>query len=143
MKRQWIVVALVALAGCSFAGLLAYRRAIRQPTFSNAVSFASSAAGKGPCVDFHDAKTHLGETACVSGRVARVFTSRGGNTFLDFCADYRSCPFTTVIFSSDRTHFGNLDTLAGRRVEIEGPITSYQGRAEIVIRDPKQVRVLP
>jgi len=33
--------------------------------------------------------------------------------------------------------------LGGRQVEIAGQIASYQGRAEIVIHDPKQVRVLP
>ena len=73
----------------------------------------------------------------------RVFASRAGNTFFDFCADYRTCAFTSVVFSADRTKFGDLTTLAGRRVELEGPITAYQGRAEIIIHDPHQLRVLP
>lgn len=96
-----------------------------------------------PCVDFRDAGSHLGEAACISGRVLRVFTSRAGNTFLDFCPDYRTCPFTTVIFSSDRSKFGDLARLEGRQVEIRGAITTYQGRAEIIIHDPQQIRVLP
>lgn len=69
-----------------------------------------------------------------------MFTSRGGNTFLDFCSDYRKCPFTAVVFASDRSKFGNLGALGGRQVEIEGLIGVYQGRAEIAIRDPEQLR---
>jgi hypothetical protein len=73
----------------------------------------------------------------------RVFTSRGGNTFLDFCEDYRDCPFTSVIFSSDKNKFGDLASLAGRQIEIRGPIAVYQGRPEIIIRDPEQIRLAP
>jgi DNA/RNA endonuclease YhcR with UshA esterase domain len=95
------------------------------------------------CVDFHDAAPHAGETGCVSGRVVRVFASRGGNTFLDFCEDYRDCPFTSVIFSSDKSKFGDLASLAGRQIEIRGPITVYQGRPEIIIHDSEQIRLAP
>jgi hypothetical protein len=94
-------------------------------------------------VDLRDAASHTGETGCVSGRVLRVFVSRGGNAFLDFCSDYRKCPFTSVIFSADRNKFGDLTALGGRDVEIQGLITVYQGRAEIVIHDPQQIRVSP
>jgi len=94
-------------------------------------------------VDFHDAGPHAGETGCVSGRVLKVFTSRSGNTFLDFCEDYRDCPFTSVIFSSDKRKFGDLQSLAGRQIEIRGPITVYQGRPEIIVRDHEQIRLVP
>jgi len=95
------------------------------------------------CVDFHDAAPHVGKTGCVSGRVVKVFTSQGGNTFLDFCEDYRACPFTSVIFSADKNKFGDLASLAGRQIEIRGSITVYQGRPEIIIRDPEQIRLVP
>ncbi len=91
-------------------------------------------------MDFREAGSHIGEEACVSGQILRVFVSRASNTFLDFCVDYRNCPFTSVIFSSDRGKFGDLQTLRGRQVEIRGPVTLYDGRAEIVIRDPDQIR---
>lgn len=94
-------------------------------------------------MDFREARTRLGETTCVSGRVLRAFTSRGGNAFLDFCPDYRTCPFVAVIFASDRNRFGDLTTLEGRQVEVEGSMSEYNGRAEIKIHDPKQIHVLP
>jgi exonuclease VII large subunit len=95
------------------------------------------------CVDIHDAAPHAGETGCVSGRVLRVYTSRGGNTFFDFCEDYHDCPFSSVIFSSDKRKFGDLQSLSGRQIEVHGLITVYQGRPEIIIRDPEQIRVAP
>jgi hypothetical protein len=125
-------------------GVLVGRRGGRSPSAKSSFPFRSSSRGEvAGCVDFHDAGPQAGETGCVSGRVLKVFTSRNGNTFLDFCEDYRDCPFSSVIFSSDKDKFGDLQFLAGRQIEIRGPITVYQGRPEIVIRDPEQIRMAP
>ncbi len=142
MTRRQIAGIVAFVIACSgLSALVAYRRGLRR--IASPFASASSTGAHGPCIDFKDAKAHLGEMACVSGRVGRVFTSRNGNTFLDFCADYRTCPFASVIFSSDRKKFGNLEMLRGRQVEIDGAINFYQDRAEIIIHDPQQVRVLP
>ncbi len=142
-RKQIVLVALIVLVASSLSALVAYRRALRSSAGRLGTPFSTSGSGTGGCVDFHDAGSHTGATTCISGRVLRVFISRAGNCFLDFCSDYRNCPFTSVIFSSDRKKFGDLTTLGGRQVEIQGPITVYQGRAEIVIHDPQQIRVLP
>jgi len=133
-----IVVAVFCL------GVYVGRRAGRSP--SSASTYASRASPRGEfagCVDFHAAGPQTGEAGCVSGRVLKVFTSRGGNTFFDFCEDYHDCPFSSVIFSSDKRKFGNLQSLVGRQIEIRGLITVYQGRPEIIIRDPDQIRMAP
>lgn len=136
-RKQILALLSILLVVATLTALVTYRLGLRRSASS------WTAKAKGGCVDFHDAKSRLGETSCVSGRVLRAFTSRAGNSFLDFCPDYRECPFSAVIFASDRNKFGDLDTLTGRQVEIEGPIVNYQGRAEIVIRGPQQIRVLP
>src|SRR5579864_7207064 len=46
------------------------------------------------CVDIHNVGPLAGKNGCVAGLVLRVYSSRSGNTFLDFCQDYRACPFT-------------------------------------------------
>ena len=143
MRQKKILVAGIVLAVFCL-GLFVGRRSGRSPsTTSSFASRSSSPREMAGCVDFHDAAPHAGETGCVSGRVVRVFTSRGGNTFLDFCEDYRDCPFTSVIFSSDKHKFGDLQSLAGRQIEIRGPIAVYQGRPEIIIHDPEQIRLAP
>ena len=105
----------------------------------------AAATGDPPlaCVDIRNAGPLVGKRGCVAGLVVRAFPARSGNTFLDFCQDYRSCPFTSVIFASDRDKFGDLQSLQGRRVEIRGDVISYQDHAEIIIRDPQQVRSSP
>ena len=134
------VIVVVAVA----TGLVTYRMGVKRGRSGPASRIAAPSAQTNPagsnCIDFHDAAAHTGETACVTGRVLRVYTSRAGNTFLDFCSDYRSCPFTSVIFSSDAKKFGNLQSLSGRQVEIHGEITSYQNKPEIIIRSPEQIR---
>jgi hypothetical protein len=141
MRRKQILVAVIVLVVFCL-GVFVGRRARRSPSMTSSFGSRSSREMAG-CVDFHGAGAHAGETGCVSGRVLRVFTSQGGTTFLDFCEDYRECPFTSVIFSSDKRKFGDLQSLAGRQIEIRGFIDVYKGRPEIVIRDPEQIRLAP
>lgn len=142
-RKQMLLIAVLLVASSSVAALLAYRFGLHHSASREASPFALSRGAKGSCVDFQEAMSHLGETTCVSGRVLRVYSSRAGNSFLDFCEDYRACPFSSVIFSTDRRKFANLEILGGRQVELGGTIRSYQGHAEIVIHDPQQIRVLP
>lgn len=136
-------MAVSMIAAISVTALVAYRLGLRRGgPAAGSVSFSGthSADASGACIGLSEAATHSGEQACVSGRVLKVYTSRSGTTFLDFCADYRKCPFTSVVFGSDRQKFGNLETLTGREVEIRGRIAPYHGQPEIVISDPGQIR---
>ena len=142
MRRKRILVAGIVLAVFCL-GVLAGRRAGRSPSTASFASRASSPQEAAGCVDFHDAGPLAGQTGCVSGRVLKVFTSKGGNTFFDFCEDYHACPFSSVIFSSDKQKFGDLQSLSGRQIEIRGTITVYQGRTEMIIHDPEQIRIAP
>jgi hypothetical protein len=152
MRRTPSIVALFAV-GITLAGFVGYRLALRRDASRSgwAPVHQPNRAGEadkpsvpgGACVDFHEAGQHTGETVCISGRVLRVYTSRSESAFLDFCPNYRDCPFSSVIFASDRTKFGDLNALNGREVEIQGRISVYNGRPEIVIHDPEQVHVLP
>lgn len=144
--KQIAVVTVIVLVASTLSALVAYRTALRR-THIEFTKVATAEAGKtqtaAGCVDFHDAASHIGESGCISGRLLRVFTSRGGNSFLDFCENYKDCPFTSVIFASDKNKFGDMETLNGRQIEIQGTITSYQGRAEIVVHSPQQIHELP
>ena len=139
-RTQLVAIALVILLTATVSALVAYHfgRTGAQVTSSR---FDAVPAKTGGCVDIQQASDHTGENDCVSGRILRVFTSRSGNTFLDFCQDYHECPFTSVIFGPDRPRFGNLSALEGEKVEIVGQITTYGGRAEIIVHDPKQIRL--
>lgn len=62
-----------------------------------------------------------------------------GAHFLDFCEDQMACPFTVVVFSHDLKDVGDVRRLAGRTIEIHGPVKLYQGRAEIILSRISQV----
>jgi hypothetical protein len=83
----------------------------------------------------------VGEYACVAGRVDHVYTSKKGTIFINFCPDYKTCPFGAVIFGSDAYKFPNPNQYEGKTVEITGLIRSYQGRPEIALNDPGQIKI--
>ena len=93
------------------------------------------------CIRPEAAAKHRGEKICITGKVLKVSASdSGGATFLDFCEDYLACPFTVVVFTYDLSRLGDVRSLAGRVIEIDGKIEDYQGRAEIVLKDARQLR---
>jgi hypothetical protein len=91
------------------------------------------------CIAFTEAKRHIGETRCVSGKVLRVKEGNRGVTFLDFCEDYRVCPFTVVVFPGNLRRVGDVRQLQGKVVEIHGPVKLYDGRAEIILERAGQL----
>lgn len=125
------------------AALFVAQREYYRTGKASAPAAHSRASESGPCVDFHQAESHAGENGCISGYVLRAYTSKSGNTFLDFCQDYRNCPFTSVVFASDHAKFGNLESLSGRKVELHGFISIYNNQAEIIVHDPSQIQESP
>ncbi len=91
-------------------------------------------------IPYTEAPNHVGEYACVVGKVDHVRTPKE-TTFLNFCPDYKTCPFGAVIFGSAAFKFPNPNQYEGRTVEITGLIRSYQGRPEIILNDPSQIKI--
>jgi len=90
-------------------------------------------------IDYTEALKHIGDTASVRGTLVKAYTSASGTVFLDFCKSYKTCPFSGVIFADDAMAFGDLSRLAGQTVTLTGKISSYQGKAEIVLSNPNQL----
>jgi len=91
------------------------------------------------CLAVADAQKHIGRMNCVTGTVVRVEEGNNGVTFIDFCADYHSCPFTVVVFRADLRSLGDVRQLQGRTISIKGRIEEYNERAEIILRHPQQL----
>lgn len=100
---------------------------------------AASLFAQAECVPFQDAKTVEGKPACITGKVVKVAQSQGGNWYLDFCENYRECPFTVFVPRSDAERLGNLKPLEGQQVEIYGKVQQYNGRSEIILKDKRQL----
>jgi hypothetical protein len=148
MKNKKIAYAAIAatiVIICSLIGYWAFSKS------SGVISHSSSLSGGSNSVnvadpsaaiseyDYTDAPNHIGEKATVRGTVVKVFTSKGGVTFFDYCKSSTKCPFSAVIFASDLDKFGDVSKYE-RAITVTGVIRSYQGTAEIVINDPGQIQ---
>ncbi|MDP2665103.1 MAG: hypothetical protein Q8P23_00425, partial [bacterium] len=90
-------------------------------------------------IDYTEAIKHVGEYASVRGTLIDAYTSKTGTVFLDFCASYKTCPFSGVIFADDAKKFGDLSKYNGKTVTLTGKIVSYEGKAEIILSSPSQI----
>lgn len=90
-------------------------------------------------IDYTEAPAHVGEYADVRGTRIKTHETASGTVFLDFCTNYKTCPFTGVIFADDVEEFGDLSRYEGKTVVLSGKIQLYQGRAEIILSDPSQL----
>jgi hypothetical protein len=94
----------------------------------------------GQCLPFTEAHAHTGTSKCITGKVLKVTRTASGTTFLNFCADYRTCPFQVVVFAGDLRHVGDVRQLEGKVIEISGDIKEYDGHAEILLSRLSQLR---
>lgn len=141
LPRSFRIVAVVVLTS-ALSALIAYHFGTRNPASRPELSAAQGVVAESvPCVPYTGAAALAGKPSCITGRILKVFTSKAGNTYLDFCEDYRSCPFSSVIFSEDRTKFGDLMFLQGQMVEIRGLVSYYKERPQIIIREPDQLKL--
>jgi hypothetical protein len=91
------------------------------------------------CIPIAEARQHIGEDQCVTGKVVRVKHASRGVTLFDFCQDSMVCPFTVVVFSHDLKHIGDVSQLQNQVIEVHGPVKEYDGRAEIVLQQLRQL----
>jgi hypothetical protein len=94
-------------------------------------------AAQPACYTPQQAAAHVGTHGCVTGRVSNVYwaqQSNGQPTFLDFGRS-----FVVVIWGEDRDRFTPPPELwRGADLTVWGTIQSYQGRPQIILRDPAQ-----
>jgi hypothetical protein len=91
-------------------------------------------------IPFAEASRYVGQRVAVEGVVAKVFTSRNGNTFLDFGAAYPNELFTGWIpQNSALSADPSLWSLRGKKVKVTGIIELYRGKPEIKIVSTDQL----
>jgi DNA/RNA endonuclease YhcR with UshA esterase domain len=84
----------------------------------------------------------VGEYATVEGVVAKVFTSKSGNTFLNIGAAYPNQTFTGwVPPASSVNKSAILSGIEGKHVKISGRIEMYKGKPEIRINAAEQLEI--
>lgn len=95
------------------------------------------------CIPFDQAPDYMGKTKCVTGKVLKVGQSSAGSMFLDFCEDYRKCPFVVIVYRSNLKDVGDVRVPEGQEVEITGKIKEWNDRAEIILKHSGQLEGMP
>src|SRR5258708_4411145 len=108
----------------------------------HAVFLSNSHSETATVIPANEAAAHINEWATVEGVVAKVFTSKSGNTFLNIGATYPNQTFTGWIpHASPVSKSPMLSDIEGRRVKITGRIEFYKGKPEIRINAPSQIEI--
>jgi hypothetical protein len=90
-----------------------------------------------------EAISHVGKTATVCGHVAsatHAARATGQPTFLNLGKPFPDQEFTALIWGSRREAFPYApETLRGQMICVSGVISTYQGKAQIIVSDPSQL----
>jgi micrococcal nuclease len=92
-----------------------------------------------------DAAKFTGESKTVCGTVASAHYAakvKGQPTSINLDKPYPNQVFTVLIWGSDRGKFEKPpETLySGKEICVMGMIQSYQGKAEIIVKEPGQIK---
>jgi hypothetical protein len=102
--------------------------------------FALATCAWASCLPIEEAASHVGKKACVHAKVLAVSATSGGTHLLHFCEAGRECGFSAVVFRRDLRQVGDLRALEGKEVDIQGKISLYHGRPEIIVSDWHQIK---
>jgi exonuclease VII large subunit len=103
---------------------------------------SSSALAETLVVKPEQAQEHVGQMVTVDGVVSEVHHAASGKViFIDIGGRYPNNAFAAVIFKEDFDKFPDVDALAGKTVDITGAIKLYKDRPEIILNDPRQIKV--
>jgi len=86
---------------------------------------------------------YYGKEAIVEGKIIDAYRSKTNTVFLNFEKPYPNHCFTDVIFSSDQYKFvqNPENYYLNKNVRVRGEIKEYQGKPEIILKDPSQIEV--
>ena len=91
-----------------------------------------------------EAIRHVGATMTVCGPVASAryaAHAKGQPTFLNLGKPFPDQELTALIWGRQRGAFSYLpESLAGQTICVHGVISTYQGKAQIVVSQPSQIR---
>jgi DNA/RNA endonuclease YhcR with UshA esterase domain len=89
-----------------------------------------------------EAKDHKGQYATVKGTVYDVNVSETGTVSFIMDGNYPKHLFAAVIFKKDVPKFPEVNEYTGLTLEVTGVIKISEGKPEIILKSPKQIRIV-
>ncbi|MBA7483923.1 hypothetical protein ES707_19440 [subsurface metagenome] len=93
-------------------------------------------------ISWRDAHEYYGEKVIVEGSIVATFNS-GKACFLNFHKNWKKY-FTAVIFHSNFGKFPKQPEVyyKDKKVQITGKIKEYEGKPEIILKHPSQIKII-
>ncbi len=90
-----------------------------------------------------NAGNYYKKEAIVEGKIVAAYRSKTNTVFLNFEKPYPNHCFTGVIFSSDGYKFvqNPEEYYLNKTVRLRGEIKEYQGKPEIILKNPSQIGI--
>jgi len=103
-------------------------------------------SSKGDAISAEDAAKFIGQEKTVNGKVASAHYAaivNGKPTFLYLDKSFPNQVLTILVWGSDRSKFEKPPEIfyTGKEIYVTGMIQSYQGRPEIIVKDPAQIKM--
>jgi hypothetical protein len=104
---------------------------------------AGAAASHAASLNPEEAASYVGKNVTVCGLIVSGNYAAGSPaqpTFLDFGKPYPNETFSALILGDDRKKFGMPEiSLREKHVCVTGEIFLYQGKPEVILRNPEQL----
>jgi DNA/RNA endonuclease YhcR with UshA esterase domain len=90
-----------------------------------------------------DVKSYIGQkdTVTVVGKVFHIKINDHA-TFFDIGAVFPDNVFTVVIFPKNKETVGDVSKYDGKTIEMTGLVTEHNGRPEMEVSNPKQLKIV-
>jgi DNA/RNA endonuclease YhcR with UshA esterase domain len=96
-----------------------------------------------PVIKDSEAIRYVGKSVEVRGFVVSVTISPLGTAFINFGQDYPNQTFAGFIAAGSKMATDErIDTLQGKIIGITGTVELYQGKPEIRVMSPDQIKIL-
>ncbi|MCB0728711.1 MAG: hypothetical protein KDD00_14710 [Ignavibacteriae bacterium] len=88
-----------------------------------------------------EVKNHIGDSLVIRGLVADVYVSEKVS-YLNFENRFPKNVFACAIFSSKTDAFGDLSKYKGKLVEVNGKISTFKNKPQVILNSPDQIKIL-
>jgi len=99
----------------------------------------------GAAFDAHDlagAYKKVGQKGAFKGTVSNIYEERDGDLLiLNFDPQYRTA-LNAVLKNPDFPKFPDMKELKGKEILVSGDFVDYRGKAEIILTDPGQIKII-
>ncbi len=149
MKLPFVIIfAACIIGGSIIIGFILFAQITKSNDSTDTFTFQEektlsqnkASVAEGDVIDYTEAKDFIGKEVTVRGKVARVVKPKE-TIFINFNKDWQNDPFTVVIFKDDISKFPDIYDIEGKMIYVSGKVQEFRGKAEIILKDPSQLKV--